>query len=458
MQHCARERMARVSALGVLILSVSSPAAPARAQSLRDTLKEHVAEGLEESKDKARDKDAGKHTDKAPPKTKDPAKKKAASPAPAAPTKTGAKPSEPKRGTGETLFSFDSERDPPPTADDLAKKDEPTLPVRVIGKDLKLDIEVGAGYRGWVPQQYDAVEVDIGSYFTWTIDVRAKLFGLVNIRRGYYESNGLAAPRTDEADTAARIGQFAPKAAWLLGAIGVPISKAWEPVVRYESRAFDTRATPRQDVCIVPRGADPDQLVDPADSTQCSTGTMRIVSGFETFVAGVRYDHGKEGSAVVTKRKSKFPPVFFGMGLMQYRKPYQLTIGTSTLDDYLFNGRFRGAGLALGTDLGGGIDQFFADVDMQLGLGEVSLLESLKLNDLAPDDWLIGYLQGTATIGYRWPMIRAAPTLILIPAVTGGGASFFFFETEPAQDEEGTTAAVNWDFLWAVRVSLLIPL
>lgn len=441
-----------------LIWFAASSVAPAAAQTLRDTLKEHVAEGLDETKEKQRAKDEAekkeaekkeaekKKASKAPP-TAEPVKKETTSKAQGAASK-------PKKPEGETLFSFDSKRDAPPSAQDLTKKDEPKLPIRVIGKDLQLDLQLGVGYRGWVPQQYDAVDVDVGNYLTWTIDVRARLFRLINIRRGYYESNGLAGPRTDEAATAARIGQFAPKAAWLLGTIGVPISKAWEPVVKYESRAFDTRATPRQDVCIVDRGADPDAL----DACPGTMGNLRIVSGFETFVAGVRYDHAKEGSAVVAARKSKFPPIFFGVGLMQYRKPYQITIGSNTLDDYLFDGRFRGAGLALGTDLGGGIDQFFADVDMQLGLGEVSLLESLKLNDLAPDDWLIGYLQGTATIGYRWPMIRAAPTLILVPALTGGGASFFFFETNPGEGEEGTTAPVNWDFLWSARVSLLVPL
>lgn len=434
---------------------VVSSAVPAAAQTLRDTLKEHVEEGLDESKEKQRErheeesKTAEKKKAARPTPSAEPAKAEAAPPA----SDAAAKPKT-KKPEGETLFSFDSKRDEPPSVEDLAKKDEPTLPVRVIGKDLRLDIEIGAGYRGWVPQQYDAVDVDVGSYFTWTIDVRARLFNLINIRRGYYESNGLSGPRTDEAAVAAQIGQYAPKAAWLLGAIGVPISKAWEPVVKYESRAFDTRARPRQDVCVVARDADPDTL----DACPGMMGDLRIVSGFETFVAGVRYDHAKQGSAVVTKRKAKFPPIFFGVGLMQYRKPYQITIGTSTLDDYLFDGRFRGAGLALGTDLGGGIDQFFADLDMQLGLGEVSLLESLKLNDLAPDDWLIGYMQGTATVGYRWPMIRAAPTLILVPTLTGGGASFFFFETNPAPGEEGTTAPVNWDFLWAVRVSLLVPL
>lgn len=443
--------MLRRFAQCALIWLAASSATPVAAQTLRDTLKEHVTESLDETKEKQHAKD---EAEKKEAEKKEAEKKKAAKPAaPAEPAKAKTT-SKSKKPQGETLFSFDSEHDQAPPIEDLTKKDEPTLPIRVIGRDLQLDIQLGAGYRGWVPQQYDAVDVDVGNYFTWTIDVRARFFRLINLRRGYYESNGLAGPRTDEAATAARIGQFAPKAAWLLGTIGVPISKAWEPVIKYESRAFDTRATPRQDVCIVDRKADPDTL----DACPGTTGNLRIVSGFETFVAGVRYDHAKEGSAVVATRKSKFPPIFFGIGLMQYRKPYQITIGSNTLDEYLFDGRFRGAGVALGTDLGGGIDQFFADVDMQLGLGEVSLLESLKLNDLAPDDWLIGYMQGTATIGYRWPMIRAAPTLILVPAVTGGGASFFFFETDPGQGEEGTTAPVNWDFLWAVRVSLLVPL
>jgi hypothetical protein len=277
------------------------------------------------------------------------------------------------------------------------------------------------------------------------------------LRRGYYESNGAAAPRTEEAAVAAQIGSYAPKAAWLLGVIGIPISKAWEPQIRYESRAFDTKAVPKREVCVVPRKAEFD-----LDTCMGTTEPLKIISTFETFVAGVRYDHGKTGSVVVERKGSKIPPLFFGIGLMQYRKPYQVNVDGFVLEELLFNGRFRGAGLALGADFVGGLDRFFADVDVQLGLGEVSLTDELTLNEVVsealPTSPLIGYVQGSGGLGYRLTLIHAAPTLILVPQVRLGGASFFLVNTETQQGEESTSPSVNWDLLWTAQISLLIPL
>ncbi|HMJ09790.1 MAG TPA: hypothetical protein VK524_00220, partial [Polyangiaceae bacterium] len=399
-------------------------------------------EGIDKSEDKAREREKAKQkpkpADEAPqaaPRDKDKA---------ARPAKDGG-------GDGDVLFSFDSND----TSEPEPKPKGPVLPVRVFGDSFKLDITIGGGYRGWYPQQYDAVDVNVASYATWSVDVKAKLFKFLSLRRGYYESNGASAPRTEEAAVAAQIGSYAPKAAWLLGVVGVPISKVWEPQIRYESRAFDTRARPHRPVCVVPRDA-------PEDLQGC-VGTMedlKIISTFETFVAGVRYDHSKTGGVVVEQKGAKIPPLFFGIGLMQYRKPYQLNVDGFTLDDYLFDGRFRGAGLALGADIGGGLDRFFAEADMQLGIGEVSLTSNITLNELVPGDKLIGYVQGTAGLGYRWPIIRAAPTLILVPVAKLGGASFFLVDTASDESDMGTTTSpsVNWDLLWSLQVSLLLPL
>ena len=435
-------RAARWWFLSALLCAFAAPTA--HAQGLKDQLKQHVRQGIDKSEDKAREREAREKAE---------AEQKAAEPAPASEPNTDKTKKKPGQASkdGDALFSFDSEDEPEPEK----KPTGPALPVRVFGDDFKLDITVGGGYRGWYPQQYDAVDVDVASYWTWNIDVKAKLFKFLSLRRGYYESNGASAPRTEEAAVAAKIGSYAPKAAWLLGVIGVPISKAWEPQIRYESRAFDTRAVPHRPVCVVPRDA-------PEDLSDCP-GTMedlKIISTFETFVAGVRYDHSKTGSVVVEQKGAKIPPIFFGIGLMQYRKPYQLNIDGFTLDDYLFDGRFRGAGLALGADIGGGLDRFFAEADMQIGLGEVSLTSNITLNELVPGDKLIGYVQGTAGLGYRWPIIRAAPTLILVPTAKLGGASFFLVDTASDESEMGTTTSpsVNWDLLWSVQVSLLVPL
>jgi hypothetical protein len=430
---------------------VAAPPAPARAQTLKDSLKQHVREGVDRSKDK---------------KEREREKDKARAAEAAAGTDGGA-PSEPEakegvRDGGEppaardgVVFSIGGGSGSSEPEPEEPKPAGPKLPVRVLGKDLQLDFTLGLGYRGWLPQQYDLVSVDVASYLTWNIDVKAKLFGFLNLRRGYYESNGLSGPRTEEAAVAAQIGSFAPKAMWLLGVLGVPISKAWEPQVRYESRAFETRARADSEVCLVDRDA-------PEDAEEAcpgrTMGELKVISSFETFVAGVRYDHNKTGSSVVTQKGDKFPPLFFGIGLMQYRKPYQLNIDGFELEQYLFNARFRGAGLALGAEFGGGLDRFFAEVDAQLGLGEVSLTNTITLNELVPNDELIGYVQGMATLGYRLPLIRAAPTLIFVPSVRAGGASFFLVETRGGEREAVSSPSVNWDFLWTVQAALLIPL
>jgi hypothetical protein len=406
-------------AAALLFVWLRAPAASA--QTLKDSLEDHVREGIDRSKEKKKKRKA-KAEKKPEPAAPEPASESESQSAP------GPEPAAPDPGSG--------------------------LPVRVLGKNYRFDVTLGVGYRGWVPQQYDAVDVDVGSYLTWNIDVKAKLFGFLNLRRGYYESNGVASPRTDEVAVAARIGSFAPKAVWLLGVLGVPINKAWEPQVRYESRAFETHAQPLADVCLVDRDA-------PEDATEACPGRtnaeLKIISGFETFVAGVNYDHSKSGSPVVTDKAQKFPPIFFGIGLMQYRKPYQLNVDGFTLEQYLFDARFRGAGLALGSELGGGLYRFFADADIQLGLGEVTLTDEITLNELVPDDQLIGYVQGTATLGYRLPLIRAFPTLIFVPAVKAGGATFFLVDTQTEEDEAASSPSVNWDFLWTVQASLLLP-
>jgi hypothetical protein len=414
---------------------------PVLAQTVRGAVKQHVREELDRTKKKKeqREKQAAqeekKREQKRPP-----------------PTATG--------GAGKTGSQKPAKKREEPGKKETAKEekkpadDRPKPPFRVLGEDLKIDLKLGAGYRGWVPQQYPNVEVDMASYFTWTVEGRAKIFKWLVIHRAYYESTGLAGPRTEGAAVAAEIGSYAPKAAWVLGMLGFPIFKVWEPIISYQSRAFDTTARSREPdgVCLVTGDFEGELDTCPPETE------LRVVSGFETLVAGVRYNHHKDPSPVIKAPKGKVPPVFFGIGLMSYTKPYQVTIEGATLEGLLFDGRFRGIGLAGGVDLGGGVYNFYADIDAQIGLGEVSLTGDLTLNELAPEGWLIGYVQGNATVGYRLPLWRFAPTLMFVPSLSGGGASFFFFETNPEEGEEGTTAAVNWDFLWSVRGSLVLTL
>jgi len=405
----------------LLPLLAASFTAKAFAQSVDDVVREHVSEELEK---KPKREEKPKHEDKTERK---PAKKPAAD-------------------SGTKL-----EAEPVPEPEPVPQG--PPLPQRIFGDNWRFDIQFGVGYRGWFPQQYPLVRVQAGSYYIWNIDLKAKLFKFLSLRRGYYESNGFSGPRTEEAAVAAQVGSYVPKAAWLLGVIGFPLFKIWEPIIRYEARAFHTEADPERPVCVVtPDVADDLSLCDR------SRNPLRMTSSFETLVIGVRYDKSKDPSAVLAQRDTKFPPITFGIGLMQYRKPYQVTINNNTLDDLLFDGRFRGAGLAGGIEIAGGPDKFHVNADVQVGLGEVKLLQGLTLNSLAPEDWLIGYVQGNVTVGYHWPIWRAAPTLMFVPQVTAGGASFFFFKAVQKEGEEADAATANWDFLWSVNAALVLSL
>ncbi|MDX2019121.1 MAG: hypothetical protein SF187_02700 [Deltaproteobacteria bacterium] len=409
--------------LGVVLMVVAPRAAIA--QTMRDAVKEHVKDNLQ-----------------APPNPP--------APDPVPPKKKAVKPSGPvtgaKAGNPDATWSFSSDEATSPRI-------VSAVPKRPLSPWLQLDLKVDGAYRGWLPQQYKSADVKVGGYYTWSVELRGKLFKYVNLHRGYYESNSLAAPRTNEAAVAAQVGQHLPKAAWLLATVGVPISKAWEPTVRYESRAFNTSATPRIPVCIVDRGASGDLQDCPKTMNK-----LNIVSGFETFTMGVRYNHAKAGGPVIQDHASKIPPVFFGLGLMSYTKPYQVTINGNTLQDYLFDGRFRGAGLALGTNLGGGVRQLFVDADLQVGLGQVSLTNSLTLNELTPGDWLIGYAQGNVTCGYRFVLFEGPPTIFFTPVASGGGASFHFVKTKQNADEPQRTPNLNWDFLWSVRAAIEVAI
>ncbi len=323
----------------------------------------------------------------------------------------------------------------------------------MFGRQFEIDLKLGAGYRGWQPQQYPTVKVAAGSYYVWTIDVRARIMRWLILRRGYYESNELSGPRTNEAAVATQVGEYVPKAAWVLGVLGFPITEVWEPIIRYESRAFRTSAQPSEPVCVVN-----DKVAGDLASCPRSTTKLNMISGFETFVLGVRYDKSKDHSPGVTTRTEPVPPMTFGIGLMSYRKPYQVTVGQNTLKEYLFDGRFKGGGLAFATDVGGGVYRLFLDLDMQVGLGQVNLTKNLTLNSLAPEDWLIGYLQGNVTVGYNLPIWRAAPTLMFVPQGTIGGASFYFFKPNQKASDQSDAKSLNWDLLWSVHAQLVLSL
>ncbi len=340
----------------------------------------------------------------------------------------------------------------PPPAPGKKGPHGPRLPHRVIGKDLQLDPQVGTGY-GWYAQQYPTVSVKNRGYVTWSVGLRAKLFNFLTLERGFYESTALAAPRTNSAAIAARAGSYVPKAAWLLGAIGFPIKFVIEPFVRYEARAFATTATPSAPVRIIPRAASQNQ---PETDFPLTTAPLTMTSSYESFVVAGKYNPHNAG--LIGAPSEGIPPFYVGLGVVQFVKPYQFNVGDAVLDQYVFDARFRGGGLAIGLTTPERPDRFFVDFSAIGGMGEVRLLNDLTLNQAVADGTYIGFVQGRVTAGYLLPLLRGRPTLLLGMSVSGGGDTFFFFKTRYQQNEQIETPPVNWDILWSGQAYLLLPL
>jgi hypothetical protein len=415
-----------IAAASVSLLVVS----PAAAQTIRDGVKDHVDKSLDKPKDKSKGKGKGKQVNRG-----------SRSGNGRSTTNSGSRTNS---GSGEnfTLTSFDD----PELLNNRGK-----LPRRIFPKTLRLNLKLDAAYRGWLPQQYDAASVDIASYATWRVSLKGKFFKYISLHRGHYESNGLVAPRNKKASVSASIGKHSPKAAKALAYIGFPFLKTWQPIIRYEAQSYNTTATPNIPVCIVDRGVDTS-----TDISNCprSMGRLNVISSFETFVAGVRYNSPAESKSFLATSKAKLPPMYLGLGVMSYNKPYQVNVDGDALDDFLFDGVFRGFGLAFGTEVGGGPRRFFGKVDMQVGLGEISLTDDLTLNEVAPSDWLIGYVQGNLNAGYSFVLFDGPPTIYFKPVVSAGGASFHFVKTKQQADEMATAPSVNWDFLWSARAAI----
>ena len=185
----------------------------------------------------------------------------------------------------------------------------PKLPQRILGNNLRIDVKLGGGYRGWVPQQYPHVDVHAGSYYVWNIELKAKLFRFLNLRRGFYESNGLSGPRTDEAAVAAQVGSYVPKAAWLLGVVGFPLFKIWEPVIRYESRAYHTEAERSR----FARDRDVVEMLSACEPASSAANVLRLRD------AGSACGTTRAKIPGVLATVRELPPLMVGIGLMQYR-------------------------------------------------------------------------------------------------------------------------------------------
>jgi hypothetical protein len=429
-----------------LVLFLCGRVEPSAGQTIRDKVKQHVEESLEKSTKEAKEQKVLKK------------KKKNAGQQGGGPVKQGTPPGSSGGVKGTTAPQTATGGKTVVEVEAAAEDKGPKLPLRVIHKNFQLDLEAGGGYRAWVPQQYPTVHVDMANYFTWHVEVRARLFQWLDLSRGYYESSSAANPRPSEVADATQYGSYAVSAAWLILSLGFPVGDVWEPAVRYEARSFLARAKSKEGatVCIVPY----DQSADTPLSEGCPTTdqSMSITSNFETALVGVNYYPARDPMAIVHAPKGKVPSFFFGAGYIGYAKPYQVTIGTETLEDYLFTGRFRGGGLAVGMHYDGGVNAVYLDAWVQLGLGETRLTKDMTLNELAPEDWLIGYLGGNVKLGARIAFWKFAPTLMFVPEVTVGGASFFFFQTGRQEGEKAATPMINWDVLYTIRASLILTL
>lgn len=342
----------------------------------------------------------------------------------------------------------------PPPGPPPPKRKKSELPHRVFGGDFQLDPSIGLAYRGWRPQSYPGMDVSTENTATWSVGARAKLF-FVSVNQAYYESNGIASPRRDGASVAEKAAKATPAAAWLVGALGFPFNWVLEPIIRYEARAFQSTLTPGKPVRLIPYSASKN---DDLTTFPATTKELTLTSAFETFVVGLRYHHDNDPSGIIARRESSFPMLYFGVGLTQYSKPYMVRVGDAVISDLIFDARLRGAGLALGLETGQEPERFFLDVSSQVGIGEVRLTQDFTVNETLPKGWLIGYAQGEVTGGYLHPLTRTRPTVLVGASLSAGGATFFYFKPFTTSEEDTSTPALNWDFLWGVRAFVVIPL
>jgi hypothetical protein len=410
--------------------SLSLVALPAHAQKIGDTVGGHVNDHLNKPKPKPHPPPpSGPHAHPPPPPPPRPPRPPPA-PAPA--------PVQPAA--------------PTPAAKKAPSED---LPYRIFPKDFEIDPTASIAYRGWRPQAFPNVDVSTQNALAFALGARFRLF-FISVERAEYESaNGVASPRHESASVAVRASQAAPVAAWFVGAVGFPVGWVLEPIIRYETRAFEATLRPQQPVRLIPFSASKnDDLSLYPETTQ----ELTMTSGFETFVAGLKYHHDNDPTGIISTKGFSFPSIYFGVGLVQYSKPYMLRVGNAVLDGLIFDARMRGAGLALGLSTPQAPERFYLDFSGQVGLGEVRLTQDLTVNEKLPKGWLIGYTEGDLTAGYLYPLLRTRPTVLIGASASIGGATFFYFKPFSTQGEDNSTPALNWDLLWGVRAMLVVPL
>jgi len=313
----------------------------------------------------------------------------------------------------------------------------------LFGRKVHFDVGVESRVQVWLPAQHPSVHLAAAPYRTYSLEVSGEIEGLLALHRLAFETDGSTwigstGPAVSPASGASALGTAAA-----LATIGLPFLRLggpswWEPIVRYEVASYATTATPSRSVCLVARDAD--TSADPPACTR-TDGALRMASRFESLVIGAQF--GAAGG-----------PAFLlaGLDIVSQRKPYQVNVAGRTLDDYLFDARFSGGGVAL--ELGLGRDEGLSfRGGFHFGWATVSLTDDLALEDVLPGDWSLEYLRWDTALGYGRVLWKGPPIVSLHAALDATGTYFIY-----ARDDSEETPSLSRDIFLSGRVALMLTL
>jgi hypothetical protein len=313
----------------------------------------------------------------------------------------------------------------------------------VLGRRATVDLSLRSRMQAWLPAQNPSVHVNAAPYRMYSLELSGGIEGLFTLHQLAFETDGSSWVGWSGPAAAPAAGTSGIGAAAALAMIGLPLLHArgpWapEPIIRYELSTYATTATPSRPVCIVARDAD--TSADPVACTPTDS-PLRMASRFESLVVGVQIG-GQDG----------LPSMYGGIDVVRQRKPYQVNVDGRTLDDYLFDARFGGAGLALG--FGFGSDQGFnARGGFHFGLAWISLTDDLSLEDELPSDWVLQYLRWDVGMGYGRVLVKGPPRLLVRAGLDASGTHFVY-----VRDADEDTPSLSRDIFFAGSLALTLQL
>lgn len=312
----------------------------------------------------------------------------------------------------------------------------------LFGRQAFLDVSVAHRMQVWLPAQNPAVHLAAAPYRTFRLELRGGVDGLFSLHQLALETDGSTwvgwrGPAVSPAAGASGIG-----AAAALASIGLPFlrfggARWWEPIIRYEVSSYATTATPSRPVCLVPPDGDTGADPPACDRTD---GPLRMASRFESLVVGIQ----------LASASGTF--VNAGVDVIRQRKPYQVNVDGRTLDDFLFDARFGGAGAALGFGVGGDQGPSLRG-GVHFGAAWVSLTNDLSLGDVLPAGWGLEYFRWSATLGYGHVLWKGPP-LVQLRAGLDGSGSYFIYTRDDAEE----TPTLSRDLFFTGRLALVLML